>query len=220
MELHPIKQPHLLRYQPGDQAGGFTVLRALGSKRFKRGVAVVFEVRCQCGAVVTRDRQTLIKNSHGCESCRSIGTSPPGGSKHPLYKSWSHMIDRCHNENGADWKNYGGRGIGVCEDWIAGRDGLTGLEAFALDMGERPKGGSIERVDNDAGYSPGNCIWASKLTQSRNRRGLHLVTWRGETRSVGEWAEIRGIPYFTLMRRIKLGWDAERAMTQKIRGRA
>lgn len=213
MELHPIKDPSRLRFQPGDKAGCFTVIKALGRKLFKSGIAVVFEVQCDCGAVHQRDRQTLIRNPKACPSCNG-SSYPRGWSKHPMHKRWAAMIDRCTNTKNPDWKNYGGRGIGVCEAWVNGSDGLTGLERFIADMGEPPSGHSIERRDNSRGYEPGNCIWADKKVQSRNRRGLRLVSWRGETRSVGEWAEITGIPYFTLMRRIKLGWTAERALTE------
>lgn len=193
--------------------------RALGSKHFARGVAVVFEVRCDCGCVTQRDRQSLIKNPKACEECRFMGSMPRGGWAHPLYKSWYHMIDRCTNPSNGDWRNYGGRGITVVPDWLTGRDGVTGLETFAHDMGERPAGATIERCDNERGYGPDNCVWANKKTQSRNRRGLRLVSWRGQTRSVGEWAERTGIPYFTLMNRVKSGWSAERALTEPIRRR-
>lgn len=217
MELHPIKKPELLRYQTGDKAGCFTVLKVLGAKRFKAGVAVVFQVKCDCGNITQRDRQTLIKAPSNCEKCRFPGTAPKGWSRTPEYKRWQGMILRCTRRDTPDWKNYGGRGISVHQDWLHGRDGMTGLETFIADMGTPPTGATLERKDNNKGYSAENCIWASRTAQSRNRRGLRLVSWRGETHSVGEWAEITGIAYFTLMRRIKAGWPVERAMTEPVR---
>lgn len=123
------------------------------------------------------------------------------------------MIDRCTNPKSSSWQNYGARGIHVHQDWLTGRSGMTGLETFAQDMGECPEGHSIERQDNSKGYSPENCVWASKTVQSRNRRSLRYVTYAGETKSVGEWAEETGIPYFTLIRRLDRGWTPERALT-------
>jgi hypothetical protein len=85
-------------------------------------------------------------------------------------------------------------------------------------MGEPPHGMSIERVDNDAGYSKDNCIWADRTTQSRNRRSLRLLTYLGKTQPVSQWAEEMGLPYGVLTQRVrKLGWDTERALTTPVR---
>lgn len=86
-------------------------------------------------------------------------------SKHPLYPMYGAMIQRCHNVNNAQYKNYGARGITVCDEW------RESFEAFVRDMGERPDGFSIDRIDNDKGYFPDNCRWADWMTQAQNRRG-------------------------------------------------
>ncbi|MEP0149964.1 hypothetical protein [Roseibium sp.] len=90
-----------------------------------------------------------------------------GMSRTPTYKSWAEMKRRCYSASCADFKNYGARGIQVCERWHE-------FSNFFEDMGERPTGLSIERIDNDANYDPGNCVWADRTTQSRNRRFVHL----------------------------------------------
>jgi hypothetical protein len=91
-----------------------------------------------------------------------------GHAGSPTYKSWQGMKRRCYVPHCADYPNYGGRGIVVCERWHA-------FENFLADMGERPgRGLSIERVDNDGDYEPGNCRWATKLDQCRNRRYVRL----------------------------------------------
>lgn len=85
----------------------------------------------------------------------------------PTYQSWQHMIDRCTNRNAGNYHRYGGRGITICERWLV-------YENFLADMGARPAGKSLDRKDNDLGYEPGNCRWATPHEQSQNRRSNKL----------------------------------------------
>ena len=123
------------------------------------------------------------------------------------------MIDRCENPANRSFKDYGARGIKVCDRWRTGEGGLTGFEAFLADMGAKTDPAlTIERDDSNGPYAPGNCRWADRLTQGRNRRGLRLVEIDGETQPVSVWAERSGVPYDTLVRRLKRGVDPKRAL--------
>lgn len=86
--------------------------------------------------------------------------------KHPLYRTYCIMRERCISNKSINFKNYGGRGITVCERWL----GVEGFENFILDMGDRPDGMSLDRIDNEKGYSPDNCKWSTSHEQARNKR--------------------------------------------------
>lgn len=118
---------------------------------------------------------------------------------HPLYKTWSHMKTRCYNKNCPDYKDYGGRGIVVCDLW---KNDFVEFLYWALKHGWE-KGLSIERIDVNQDYSPNNCMWIPMSEQSKNRRGVHSVVYKGETHSLAEWSKITGISRKTLELRIK-----------------
>lgn len=121
------------------------------------------------------------------------------------YESWSKMIARCHDHHNAAYKRYGGRGIRVCGRWRK-------FENFLNDMGQRPPQMQIERRDNNKGYSPGNCLWATANQQANNRRSNTLITYRGETKTLTAWARTLGISPMLVSTRIYQGWDVVRAL--------
>lgn len=126
------------------------------------------------------------------------------------YRSWYMMMRRCSNPKDAAFHNYGGRGIRVCARWRQ-------YVAFAADMGKRPAGLTLERVDNDQGYRPGNVIWADRKVQARNRRTTVRVTFAGKTRTLQAWADETGIPGKLLWQRLfELGWPPSRALTIEV----
>lgn len=126
------------------------------------------------------------------------------------------MIQRCTNPACESYPIYGGRGISVCERWL----GENGLENFIADMGRKPEGCSLDRIDNDGPYSPENCRWATRKEQQRNRRVNHYVTIDGVTRCVTEWAEIYKISVRTVQKRMNVfGLDDVKAITEPVVGR-
>lgn len=123
------------------------------------------------------------------------------------YAVWCGVKGRCTNEQNAAYHNYGGRGIGICDRWMS-------FENFLADMGCCPPGMTLERVDNNKGYEPGNCRWDTRTAQSRNRRNLHVVTIDGRSAPLSVWVEEIGMAsYRTVHQRIIKGWDAKRAIT-------
>ena len=113
------------------------------------------------------------------------------GHRTGTYNSWDCMIQRCTNPNNNNYRNYGARGIKVCRRWLR-------FENFLSDMGNRPHGLTLERLNNSKGYGPGNCAWVTKKTQLNNRRGNVLVEYQGESRTLAQWAEVLGVDYMAL----------------------
>lgn len=132
----------------------------------------------------------------------------------PEYTAWRHIKERCLNEAHPNWPNYGGRGITVCDRW---RDSF---EAFLEDMGPKPSPDlTIERLDNDKGYEPGNCAWASRKAQGNNTRKTVHHELNGERHSQSEWGRRTGVPQCTISLRLKRGWSPEEALTRPGGGR-
>ncbi len=133
-----------------------------------------------------------------------------GGVMTPTYKIWSYMKDRCLNPNNQRFVSYGGRGITVCDRWLS-------FENFLADMGERPEGMSIDRIDNNKGYSLENCRWATNKQQQRNKANNKYITHAGETKSLADWADHYGIKYQRLNQRMFSGWDFEDAINLELK---
>lgn len=131
-----------------------------------------------------------------------------------MYGIWNNMIQRTTNANNPRYCDYGGRGIEVCKEW---KEDFEVFEKWAIENGYA-ENLTIDRKDNDKGYCPDNCRWATKKEQNLNTRQNHYLTFNGETKSLAEWADITGIKRRILSDRInKLGWSAEKALTTKVR---
>jgi hypothetical protein len=191
----------------GQRFGRYTVLARNGIGA--NGMAA-WLCKCDCGKEKTVIGNTLRTGkvvSCGCYQ-REVAvkngsaTKRHGNTHSPTYKSWLSMKGRCLNQSDQAYALYGGRGIKVCARWV------YSFENFLLDMGEKPKDFSIERIDVNGNYEPQNCTWASRLEQSRNKRNTIRVLCDGVLVSLSKASEMSGIPYRVLLdRKTRLGWN-------------
>lgn len=124
-----------------------------------------------------------------------------------MYRTWAHIHDRCYKPHAAGYKNYGGRGITVCERWHT-------FANFHADMGDRPEGLTLDRwPDGNGNYEPGNCRWATMTDQIKNRCKTIWITYQGETLCAKDWAKRLGLNYGTVKSRLKRGWPHEMVLT-------
>lgn len=134
-------------------------------------------------------------------------------NNHPLYRTWSRMKQRCESPTDAAYKRYGGRGIRVCDRWS------TSFSVFARDMGERPEGMTLERIDNSGNYEPDNCCWATRQAQANNRRSNVIIETPDGPMTLAQAARVAGLTYSGMARRIRIGVSAEDILQPPIQGR-
>lgn len=140
--------------------------------------------------------------THGCTA---------NGITTPEYRLWYGMKDRCYNRKAKKFKHYGGRGIRVCDRW------KNSFANFLEDMGQRPAGLTLDRRRTNGDYEPGNCRWATKKEQQRNKRNNRVVLFRGRRLCLAAWAEEFNICRKVVCARLSIGWTMERALTTPVR---
>lgn len=189
----------------GEKIGRLTVVECLGI--INNDKHIYWRCICDCGTEVSVRSSDLIAGSSrscGClkkEMCRDIGikySTTHGMRGTSEYNSWASMIQRCCNINQAGYNRYGGRGIVVCERW------RHSFENFYEDMGPRPEGMSIERIDNDGNYEPSNCKWATNIEQMNNT--MKTLRFDDDT-PVGLWARENCLDYQSVVRYYKKGYS-------------
>lgn len=154
----------------------------------KNGGRAHWLCRCACGGttVVASNHLQKAKGTASCGCARAAhGYSRPG-RVHPLYRVWLSMRERCNNPNCKHYAHYGGRGIRVCPEWDA-------FEQFLSDMGERPRGRSLDRINNDGPYSKENCRWATTQEQLWNTSKTRWIEFNGQRKVLSEWARHFGV---------------------------
>lgn len=198
--------------KPKDMAGiRFSRLAVVEQDAQKPGKWVCL---CDCGnrkSILGSTLRAGITRSCGCLS-RELASArgKHGASRTNLYKRWQGMIRRCEAPTNHKFYMYGARGVRVCERWHS-------FEAFVADMGHPPRGHSIDRIDGDGHYEPGNCRWATAREQQDHVRGALLVAYMGETHCVAEWARRFGMHHNTLRGRLRRGMtiDLARRLEEK-----
>jgi hypothetical protein len=166
--------------------------------------------RCDCGKEkYVRANHLLSYRSRSCgcfrkEEIKRLLTTH-GMTHTRAYRKWAGMHTRCYNKNEPTWDDYGGRGITVCDSWHK-------FENFYADMGNPPKGMSLERINNNAGYSKDNCRWATQNEQAKNTRRNIFLTICGICMCVADWARFSGGKYETIKMRHKRGWRDDEAV--------
>lgn len=170
--------------------------------------------RCDCGVekeCLGTNLKRGISQSCGClqRELLSLRRKTHGGwaNNEKLYSVWHGMRKRCSNKNGHNYKDYGARGITVCDEW----GDYSAFREWSLSHGYAD-GLSIDRIDVNGNYEPSNCRWTNNKVQQNNRRCCIYITYNDETHTLKEWSEIRGIKYQTLYQRYKLGWDTSRLL--------
>lgn len=161
---------------------------------------------CDCGSTAKVQSNPLRVGSSKSCGCLRITHAKTNS---PEYYSWASMHQRCGNPAATSFDRYGGRGIKVCERWST-------FSKFYADMGERPEGTTLDRIDQNGHYSPDNCRWATASRQAINRRTTHLIAAFGRTRSLSEWASASGIKPQTIRARLNAGYPAEVALTRTV----
>lgn len=202
----------------GQKFARLAVVRVHG--KAARG-SITWECQCDCGkAVVVIGSHLRSGNTKSCgclnvEGIIARSTTHGHSRKGRItseFHTWASMIKRCSNPAADDYQRYGGRGISVCERWA------NSFETFLSDMGPKlsPKH-SIDRINNNGNYEPGNCRWLTEKDQQRNRRDNRQVEFNGRTQCISAWAEELGVVESRIRYRLNRGWTAARALTEPVR---
>lgn len=211
----------------GKKFGRLTVLELHHSKQMynkqgkKDGHYYYWKCQCECGNIINVWSGHLISGhtfSCGCYKNELLAdrVKKHGLSKTRICKIYRKMKGRCYNPNNPKYYTYGARGITICEEWLNKKTGLINFYNWSMANGYRDDL-SIDRVDNNKGYSPANCRWADNFMQANNKTINHYITYKGETKTLAQWARTFNMKYRLLLGRIKYGWDFERAITQPVR---
>lgn len=206
--------PRPCKVKIGDSFGRLIVISDAEPINGKRR----FNCKCDCGREAIIRMDGLVQGgSKSCGCFRNELTAKRhithGQRRTRLYRIWRNIKSRCLNPNLPDYNSWGGRGITICDEWLE----FEPFHAWAVANGYRDDL-SIDRKDNEKGYSPVNCRWATDIQQDRNKRNNRILTYGGESNTLSEWGAIVGIkPVVIGMRLYRLGWSIEKALTTKVK---
>jgi hypothetical protein len=198
----------------GEKFGRLTVIDIVGRSKARK---ILWSCMCECGntSIVLSSDLTAGKTiSCGCARLEKLKerNTKHGNAKTRLYRIWCAMKTRCYNSKVEYFKNYGGRGIKVCEEWL---NDFCSFKEWALKNGYQ-NNLTIDRIDVNGDYEPSNCRWATRKEQNNNRRTNHYLTFHDKTMNISAWAIDMKINEKLLRRRIRDGWTVENALTKPI----
>jgi hypothetical protein len=203
----------------GKTQGSLTIIAESG--RDKHG-NVLWLCECTCGAKVHRSNNSLINGAQTCSAACGVSASNKRRARHGMWKSkeystWRGLRARCLDPSNGAYENYGGRGIEVHPAWA----GSDGFDAFYAYVGPAPEGSrvSLDRIDNNRHYEPGNVRWATLKQQANNTRKNVRVMFRGELRTLSEVADLAGEKYHRVAQRFHRGLIGEELVTRQRIGR-
>lgn len=202
----------------GTKFGKVTFIKESGIKAEPSGgIDRLANCKCDCGVYFTTSIYSINRGRVMSCGCAAVVSLKKRATKHgwcgtKTYKTWESMNSRCRNKNNPMYAVYGGRGIKICKRWHS-------FENFLEDMGERPTGKSIDRIDNDGNYCKENCRWSTQKEQNNNTSRNHFVEYKGERKTIMQWSEILGLEFSVICSRINRGWDVDRAMIEKVKKR-
>jgi hypothetical protein len=204
--LEELKHKRIGKYKDitGQTFGKLKVV----SVAYKVNTKYCWNCICECGKAAIIEGNRL--RSGKTKSCGCLRKTQNGLSQSSIYNVWISMIHRCCNENSTGYKNYGARGISVCKRWI------NSFEAFYEDMGNKPDGLTLDRIDVNGNYNKDNCRWATTKVQSNNRRNTVFIEAFGKKQLILEWSKEKNIKEATLRARLKYGWSPEKILTRKV----
>lgn len=222
----------MLRYKESETMGTPWNFKDLTGQRFGRLVvekldykdrfgSVYWHCKCDCGnytSVTTAGLKSGKNQSCGCISRERIialskARSTHGKTETRIYHIWQMMKQRCYNENKDNYEDYGGRGITVCEEW---KNDFEAFYKWSMANGYTDKK-TIDRIDVNGNYEPSNCRWATPKEQGNNRRSNRIIEYKGERKTMRQWADEKGISYNALCIRMKKGWSIEKALETPVR---
>lgn len=195
----------------GQRFGRLTVIKRGERNRHRQ---LRWECKCDCGNTCTPLGMCLRRGqtqSCGCLHQEAIArvNYKHGMTRTPIYAIWRSMMQRCYDSNSHAYDRYGGRGIVVADAW-------HDFQNFYRDMGDKPKGKSLERLDNSGPYSPENVVWADSRQQANNRRSNVVLEFQGRKQTMQQWSDEMGLKIQTVWARLNRGWSVERALTEAV----
>ena len=166
----------------------------------KKTHSIKYKCRCECGNIFYRRKEDIVKTINGCcPNCKRIRTDVlKHGLSNTRFDNIRHgMIQRCYNKNNLYYKNYGNRGIKVCDEWLDKNNGLITFYNWSIKNGYSDEL-TLDRIDVNGNYEPSNCRWTTMKEQENNKRTNHFIKYRGCSKTIRQWCDYFGIRYDTL----------------------